>query len=43
MRYMPKHYMNINVHKGFTCDYMNMCGTADSLMLKKICATQQAV
>ena len=30
---MPTHYMQHNVYKICTCDYLNMCGTADSLML----------
>jgi len=30
---MPTDYMQNNVYEMCTCDYVNMCGTADSLML----------
>jgi hypothetical protein len=52
---MFKHYMQNNVSKICTCDYVNMCGTADSLMVTQyvrysrefngdtICAVQQTV
>jgi len=52
---MPTHYMENNVSNVRTCDYVNMCGTADSLMLTQyvpysrqfnaytLCAVQQTV
>jgi len=30
---MSTHYMQNEVYKKCTCDYVNMCGTADSLMV----------
>jgi len=52
---MSTHYMQNNVYKVRTCDYVNMCGTADSLMFTQyvlysrqfnadtICVVQQIV
>ena len=52
---MPTDYIQNDVYKTFRSDYMNMCGKADSLMLKQyvwysrqfnadtICAVQQTV
>jgi len=40
---MPKHYMQNNVYRICTCDYVNMCATADSLMLTQSVAMQMVL
>jgi hypothetical protein len=37
---MPTHYMQNNVYKICACDYVNMCSTADRLMLTQTVAMQ---
>jgi len=40
---MPTHYKLNNVYKLCTCDYVNMCGTADSLVLIQSVAMQMVL
>jgi len=40
---MPTHYKQNNVYKICTCDYVNMCGTADSLVLTQCVAMQMVL
>jgi len=40
---MPTHYKQNNVYKICTCDYVNMCGRADSLVLTQSVAKQMVL
>jgi len=40
---MSAHYMQNNVYKICTCDYVDMCGTADSLMLTQYVGTADSL
>ena len=40
---MPTDYVQNNVFKVYTCDYVNLCGTADRLMLTQSVAMQMVL